>query len=195
MKKITELIMVRHAKVNYTPDDRKRALSKEGENQRQDVLNILKKKEIDLIYSSPFKRAIDTIKPYADFKGMEINIIENLRERKISDVFIDDFDSFANNQWKDFDYKLNKGESLREVRERGLKSIESIIRDNRGKRIVIGTHGTFLGVMLNHYEKKCDYRFWRKIKMPAIISIKYNENDEVISIVETEMNGNTIVIK
>lgn len=194
MKNKTELIMVRHAKVNYTPEDKERALSKEGEEQRKDVFKILKDKHIDKIYSSPFKRAIDTIKPYADYKGMEINIVDDLRERKVSDVFIDDFETFSTNQWNDFDYKIEKGESLREVQQRGLRAIEEILKENRGKTLVVGTHGTFLGVLLNHYENKCDFNFWKKLKMPAIITITYNDNFEVTEIVEIEMNGNIINI-
>jgi len=189
MGEYTELIMVRHAKVEYTPDDKERALSKEGEEQRNDVLNILKSKDIDVIYSSPYKRAIDTIKPYVEHKEYEIKIVEDLRERKVSDHFINDFDTFAIKQWDDFDYKLNHGESLREVQDRGIKVIQQIIRDNKGKRIMIGTHGTFLGVLLNYYEKTCDYHFWKNLKMPAIISIMLDSDGIVKSIVETKMDG------
>ncbi len=189
MREHTELIMVRHAKVEYTPDDKERALSKEGEEQRNDVFNILKSKDIDVIYSSPYKRAIDTIKSYAEHKKFEIQIVDDLRERRVSDCFIDDFDTFALKQWNNFDYKLNHGESLREVQDRGIKAIEEIIRDNKGKTIIVGTHGTFLGVLLNYYEKKCDYHFWKSLEMPAIISIILDSEGAIKSIVETKLNG------
>lgn len=195
MNKHTEVIFVRHAKVNYTPEDKERALSKEGMKQREEVLNILKDKEIDIIYSSPFKRAIDTIKPYSLYKNMTINILDDLRERKVSDVFIDDFKTFSTKQWNDFNYKLNKGESLREVQDRGIKVVENIVRKNKGKNIVIGTHGTFLGILLNFYEKRCDYEFWKNLKMPAIISITYDSQNEVKNILETKLNGDTVIIK
>lgn len=194
MKKYTELIMVRHAKVEYTPDDKERALTKEGREQRKDVLEILKKKEVDAIYSSPFIRALDTIKPYAEYRGLEINIIDDLRERKVSDHFIDDFETFAINQWKDFGYKLPYGESLNQVQQRGVQAIEEIINDNKGKTIVVGTHGTFLCVLLNYYYKKCDYNFWEKLKMPAIISIIVDAEGSIDRIYETELNGEIINI-
>lgn len=189
MNEYTELIMVRHAKVEYTPDDKERALSKEGEEQRNEVLKILMNKEIDIIYSSPYIRAIDTIKPYAEYKNLEIQIVDDLRERKVSDHFIDDFETFAIKQWEDYDYKLEYGESLREVQERAIKAIEEIIKHNKDKKIVVGTHGTFLGILLNHYEKKCDYKFWKNLKMPAIISIILDSQGLVYSIVETKLDG------
>ncbi len=194
MNKYTELIMVRHAKVEYTHDDKERALSKEGKEQVKDVLNILKNKEIDVIYSSPFIRAIDTIKSYAEYRNLKIHIVEDLKERKVSDHFIDDFETFSIKQWRDFDYKLPYGESLREVQERAIKAIEKIIKDNKGKTIVLGTHGTFLGVLLNHYEKRCDYKFWKSLEMPAIISIIIDSQGLVKNIVETKLDGGALII-
>lgn len=191
----TKLIMVRHAKVEYTPDDNKRALSKEGEEQKKDVFNILKDKEIDIIYSSPYIRAIETIKPYAEYKKKKIHIVDDLRERKVSDHFIDDFDTFAIKQWEDFNYKLPYGESLREVQERGVKAIEEIVRDNKGKTILIGTHGTFLGILLNYHEKSCDYKFCKSLQMPAIISIILDSQGLAESIYETKLDGKTLTIK
>ena len=45
-------------------------------------LEILKDKKIDVFVSSPYKRSFDTIKPTADFYGMQIETDERLRERK-----------------------------------------------------------------------------------------------------------------
>ncbi|WP_130805586.1 histidine phosphatase family protein [Senegalia massiliensis] len=188
----TKLIMVRHAKVIYTEDDKSRELSEEGKMQRKDVLEALKRENVDIIYSSPYKRAIDTIKLYADFRNMAINIVDNLRERKVSDVFIDDFVPFSINQWKDFNYKLNGGESLNEVKDRGIKAIENILNKHRGKGIVVGTHGTFLGVLLNHYDSKFNYEDWKALKMPAIFIITFDDNLNVIDIEETALEGKCV---
>jgi 2,3-bisphosphoglycerate-dependent phosphoglycerate mutase len=188
----TKLIMVRHAKVIYTEDDKSRELSEEGKMQRKDVLEALKRENVDIIYSSPYKRAIDTIKLYADFRNMAINIVDDLRERKVSDVFIDDFVPFSINQWKDFNYKLNGGESLNEVKDRGIKAIENILNKHRGKGIVVGTHGTFLGVLLNHYDSKFNYEDWKALKMPAIFIITFDDNLNVIDIEETALEGKCV---
>lgn len=188
----TKLIMVRHAKVIYTEDDKSRELSEEGKMQRKDVLEALKRENVDIIYYSPYKRAIDTIKLYADFRNMDINIVDDLRERKVSDVFIDDFVSFSIKQWKDFNYKLNGGESLNDVKDRGIKAIENILNKHKGKDIVVGTHGTFLGVLLNHYDDKFNYEDWKALKMPAIFIITFDDNLNVIKIEEIQMEPSFI---
>jgi peroxiredoxin len=59
----------------------------------------------------------------------------------------------------------------------------------KGKKIVVGTHGTFLCVLLNHYDKKYDYTFWNSLKMPAIVSIKLDEHGVVNSFVETKIQN------
>ncbi len=47
--------------------------------------------QIDQIVSSPYIRAVDTIKGIAETKSMNIRTYDDLRERKVSNVFIDDF--------------------------------------------------------------------------------------------------------
>ena len=55
-------------------------LSNAGLEQAENLAIRLKEYEIDSIYSSPLKRAIQTIKPTSVMKNMNINIVDNLRE-------------------------------------------------------------------------------------------------------------------
>lgn len=50
--------------------------------------------------------------------GLEINIIEDFRERKVDSIWIEDFDKFAKEQWSNFDYKLSDGENA--IKDRGV---------------------------------------------------------------------------
>ena len=81
----TELLIIRHAKSiandtgmfgGITDYD----LSKEGIKQSDALALKLKDIDVDKIYSSPLKRAINTIKPTAMMKNLEINVIDDLRE-------------------------------------------------------------------------------------------------------------------
>ncbi|WP_277935312.1 hypothetical protein [Parablautia muri] len=49
---------------------------------------------------------------------MEIKLIDDFRERKIKNEWIEDFNGFCKKQWEDFNFKLSKGESLLEVQRR-----------------------------------------------------------------------------
>ena len=84
----TTLLIVRHAKSianenglfgGMTDYD----LSQEGLTQAENLANRLTNFNIDNIYSSPLKRAIQTIAPTAKVKGLKINIVDDLREMNV----------------------------------------------------------------------------------------------------------------
>lgn len=49
-----------------------------------------------------------------------------LRERKLSDNWVDDFIAEARKQWGDFSYKLPNSESLTDVQERNIAALKDI---------------------------------------------------------------------
>ena len=58
----TTVYFVRHAEPNYeNHDDISRELSDKGLRDRKRVTNFLADKKIDVVVSSPYKRAIDTV--------------------------------------------------------------------------------------------------------------------------------------
>ena len=80
---MTTIYFVRHCKPDVKiQDDRNRPLTDEGLADSQQVLEILKDKNIDLFISSPYKRSYDSIKKAADYYGKNIITDERLRERK-----------------------------------------------------------------------------------------------------------------
>lgn len=89
---MTTVYFVRHAEPNYeNHNDMLRELSAKGMQDRKLVTEFLADKNVDVVLSSPFKRAIDTIADFAETKGLEISVIEDFRERKIDSVWIEDF--------------------------------------------------------------------------------------------------------
>ena len=150
---MNRIYFVRHAKPDFSVhDDLTRPLAEEGIINSKKLCEFLKGKNINRIYSSPYKRAIDTIKELSQILNMEIEIVNDFRERKISDVWREDFNSFSKNQWSNFEYKLNCGESLKEVQDRNIKALHKILNENSNKNIVIGTHGTALSTIINYYD-------------------------------------------
>lgn len=169
---MTKIYFVRHAKPDFkVKEDLIRPLTQEGVDDCKKVTKFLLDKNITRIFSSPYKRSIDTIKGFADIVDLDINIIEDFRERKINDIWIEDFNQFATEQWNNFDYKLSNGESLREVQKRNISALQNIISEN--ENIVIGTHGTALSTIINYYDDSFKYDEFKRIKnfMPFIVCI------------------------
>lgn len=177
-----KVYFVRHAKSDISiKDDLMRPLTKEGIEDCKKVTEFLLDKEITRIFSSPYKRSIDTIKNFADKVDLKINIIDDLRERKIDTLWIEDFNKFAKEQWDNFEYKLSTGESLNEVQQRNIRALQHILEESPDKNIVISTHGTALSTIINFFNGEFRYSEFERIKnlMPFIVCITFNEGNAV----------------
>ncbi|OCL26612.1 hypothetical protein U472_11550 [Orenia metallireducens] len=185
----TNIYFVRHAESNYVPkdDDFYRPLSEKGKNDVKRVTDFFKDLNITRVLSSPYIRAVHTVEGVSKDKNLDMEIIEDFKERKVANRYLNDeeFRNFVKHQWNDFDYCLEGGESLNQVQERGIRALNKIIRKYHNENIIVGTHGTWLGVILNYFDEKYDYNFWKTIKMPDIVLLSFeNENLKFIKQIE-----------
>ena len=136
---LTTVYFVRHAQPDLNiHNDLKRPLTEKGLKDRKKLVLYFKDKKIDIAYSSPFKRAMDTIEPVVKNKGLSVTLIKDFRERKIGDEWIPNFHEYCEKQWKDVNYKLENGESFKETQNRNIGALKNILKGNLGKAILIG---------------------------------------------------------
>ena len=182
---MTKVFFVRHAEPNYeNHDDRIRELSPRGMEDRKKVTAFLADKNIDIVVSSPFKRAVDTVKDFADKNGMIVEIVEDFRERKVDSGWIEDFTSFSKKQWSDFSFKLSDGECLKEVQDRNISALNNVLEQYSGKNIVVGSHGTALSTIINFYDNSFGYDDFERIRflMPWIVEFSFDELGNCVDI-------------
>lgn len=178
-EKMTTVYFVRHAEPNYNNhDDMSRELSNKGLQDRKLVTKFLLDKHIDVVLSSPYKRAIDTVADFAETVNLEIETVEDFRERRVDNEWIADFNSFCKKQWEDFKYKLSDGETLEEVQSRNIKALNKVLEIYNGKNIIIGSHGTALSTIINYYDKTFGYSDFEKIRnvMPWVVKFIFENN-------------------
>ncbi|MHC2834059.1 broad specificity phosphatase PhoE [Bacillus sp. F9_6S_D1_P_5] len=108
---MTIIYFVRHAHSTYTKDERERPLSEKGHCDAENVTRVLKDKHIDVVTSSPYKRAIQTVQGIANTYNISIQIEEDLRERLLSTEPVQDFDDAMEKVWGDWNYAYEGGES------------------------------------------------------------------------------------
>ena len=177
---VTTIYFIRHAEPDFSiEEDALRPLTPKGMSASKKLVAFFDAIRIDNIVSSPYKRAIDTINPLAEERDLNIELIDEFRERKVSSGgWISDFNEFSKKQWSDFEYKLDGGESLMEVQTRNVKALEAIIEENEGKNLVVGSHGTALSTIINHYDEKFGYEDFCEIKnvMPWIVRFTYKDD-------------------
>ncbi len=176
---ITKVYFVRHAQPNYNNhDDVLRELTEKGLNDRKYVTEFLSDKQVTVVLSSPYKRSIDTVADFANKNGINVEIIDDFRERKIDSCWIEDFDAFAKKQWSDFSYKLSDGECLKEVQDRNISALKTVLKKYSGKNIAIGSHGTALSTIVNYYDSSFGYEEFEKIRcvMPWVVEFVFDDD-------------------
>ncbi|GIO40774.1 histidine phosphatase family protein [Paenibacillus apis] len=174
----TVLYFVRHAESIYVEGkERTRGLSDKGMKDAQTIRTILKPEDIDMFVSSPYERSIETIRSAANEYKKEILIEEDLRERSIGDFSTGTFKEAKYRVYEEMDFAFPGGESSIDAQERSVRAIASIIDRNRGKKIVVGTHGDIMTLMMNFYNKQYGYTFWKSTSMPDIYKLRIRGND------------------
>ena len=179
-KEITNIYFIRHCEPDYTNhDDKIRPLTKKGLQDSLLVTKFLADKNIDTALLSPYKRAVDTIKDFSNSQNLTIELIKDFRERKISDEWIKDFDSYSAKQWEDFTYKLSDGESLMEAQSRNIAALQKVITEHEGKNIIIGSHGAALSTIIAYYDKSFNYDNFSEMKglMPWIVHFTFDKEN------------------
>ncbi|WP_078381205.1 histidine phosphatase family protein [Sutcliffiella halmapala] len=177
----THIYFVRHAHSAYTPDELMRALSVRGMEDAKGVAEILRKENIDVVLSSPYKRAIQTVEGVAKIIESEIKIVDGFKERTLASGMLDNFQEAIEKVWQETDFSWEGGESNEVAQKRGITSLLKTLDTYKGKRVVVGTHGNIMVLIMNYFAKKYDYEFWKTLVMPDIYKLTFN-NKELVSV-------------
>lgn len=174
---MTTVYFVRHAQPDCSNhNDMERELTEKGLKDSKLVTKYLFDKDIYAVLSSPYKRSVDTVKHFADSVGLEIETVEDFRERRVDSEWIEDFDSFCRQQWSDFSYKLTDGEALGEVQRRNIDALFKALDKYKNQSIVIGSHGTALSTIINFFDDSFKYDEFEKIRetFPWIVKLTFD---------------------
>ncbi len=124
-------------------ENEKSPLSINGEKMAERFANMEEFKNLDLIYSSNYVRAMSTAKYFASVNDLKVNIDDRFNERIHGvDSWSELPNNFEINQFEDENYKVGFDESQKEVQSRMYEALCEIIKKNQGKRIAIVSHST-----------------------------------------------------
>lgn len=169
-------------------------LSVEAEKKAEIVSKIPELKNLDAIYCSNSSRAIETAKYIAYENSLNLNVVNDLNERKFGIMYINEIpDGYIKRQFEDENYKIKNGESLVEVKERIKNFIDDILENNIN-RVGIVLHGiglmayiqNFADVVFKNDAFKITFNnnivFNNIMKTPEIFKLKFDKNKNVVSI-------------
>ena len=170
---MTVIYFVRHAHSHFTADEYNRPLSDKGFEERDRVTKLFKNKIIHTIYSSPYNRAVQTVEGIAQEHKLQINTIDCLKERILSTETIFDFDAAIQQVWGHPNFAYEGGESNESAMERAITALKKIIVAHPNDNIVIGTHGNVMALMMQYFNAKYNYSFWKKLSMPDVYQLTF----------------------
>ncbi|MCL2341741.1 MAG: histidine phosphatase family protein [Firmicutes bacterium] len=193
----TKLFIVRHAETEGNVQKRLTGrhdyeITENGKETIEKLTEKFKFINVDSIYSSPAKRATETVQGIADFKNLRIIIDKNLAE-----MFFGIYDGL---KWEDVD-KINptireiqmqineiknipSQESMEHVADRMHKCISNICMDNPDKTLLIASHGVSIEAFLR---KITGEKF-------AVKRAEYSQHNTSINELEYDFNSNSFKI-
>lgn len=172
---MTIVYFIRHAHSTYTPDELQRPLSDQGLKDAVRVMEIMKKEEVDVVISSPYKRALETVEGVANYYMKGIITFDNLKERILSTVPVDNFNDAMLQVWTNPNFSFEGGESNKVAQNRAIKTFLQILTKYKDEKIVIGTHGNIFTLIMNYFDSYYDFYFWQQLQMPDIYKCTFQE--------------------
>ena len=133
-------------------ENKKTSLSITGEKLAEKLAKSTEFENLSSVWSSNYVRAIATAKYFVSNNNLKINIDERLDERihgvnAYSELPLD----FEKIQLTDASYKIGNGENQIEVQNRMYNSFLDILKQNKGRRVVIISHATAITFLLKKW--------------------------------------------
>lgn len=177
-----DVLLVRHAEAVPigapewdAADDDERPLTEAGHRAAEELADELEPFVITRVYSSPYRRAVETVEPTAQRRGLPITVLQDLRERRLTPTQRDDWLQVLRRAWDDPDYALEGAESGREAQLRGTGVLDLLrVRHPDGGRLLLGSHGNLISLILHALEPGVDADFHLAMPNPAIYHLEHD---------------------
>ena len=179
-----KLILVRHGETAWNKEERFRGrknipLNANGILQAKLAADFLGRYKIDLIYSSPMQRALQTAVEIRRSRDIEINIDEGIADMdfgqwegmKVSEVKEKYPELFAIWLSAPHQCQIPGGENFQMVLERSLKTVDKIRELKDVETVLIVTHRVVTMLLLCYYLGLELARFWDIRQGPTAINV------------------------
>jgi len=179
------LILVRHASPYLPtlggPDDFHRGLTARGHAEAAALAERLAELAPVRVLSSPYLRAVQTVRSLADVLGLAVETDDDLREWDSGVGPRPDFARLFAESWADPEHARPGAESLTDVSARAVAALAELSGTGAGT-VVVGSHGTFAArALVGLGVAGIDFEFWRRMPMPAVYHVRLEADGVVAS--------------
>ena len=171
-----ELLLVRHCQSSgHEPSSR---LTEPGLSQTRELAELLSGKEVDLIVSSAYTRAQQSVEPFAAAMGATVRIDHRLNERTLPDSPIDSWRELIRDSFTDPELRAPGGESAREVLDRAWASLNDLFQGDHRLPLAV-THGNLMSLVLNSLDSSFGFREWEQLSNPDVFLLREFDGGQV----------------
>jgi 2,3-bisphosphoglycerate-dependent phosphoglycerate mutase len=176
-----EIILVRHATPippgtpGWEDRDDERPLTDEGLRDADELALELDAYHLAAAYSSPYPRAIQTVAPAARRHDLELHLLADLRERQLTVGLRPDWPEIMARAWADPDFAVPGAETGRAAQRRAIGVLDLLrARHADGGRLLLGSHGNLIALLLNAFEPAVGHDFHAAMPMPAVYHLEHD---------------------
>lgn len=185
---------IRNTKETSQMINEKEILSIKGEEDSKRLSKNEELKNIDTIWCSSYVRAKQTAKYIAEENNLQINLDDRLNERKLGNleeiaIFMKDKKTRDPSQEQLLypKFKTSDGESAEDTNKRMTEFLNECLNENKGKKIVIVSHGGSIKFLLLNWCKvnenmKLEYKDKElNVTSPSLLKLTFKD-EELINI-------------
>jgi len=193
---MTKIILVRHGQTAWNKEEIFRGrididLDETGLEQSRLLARALSKFQINAVYSSPLKRALNTAIPVANYLQIEVSIDDHFIDmnygrwegkscNEIKETFITLYQKWIKDPHL---LKIPDGETLDEVRRRTVTRLYQLLDKHKEETIVIVSHRVVNKVLICALLGLDNSSFWRIKQDTACFSIfNYEDNNFILTL-------------
>ncbi|MFB3225172.1 histidine phosphatase family protein [Exiguobacterium sp. PHA03] len=174
---MTTIYFVRHCESVKTGSDRERGLTDAGQQQAQKLVVFFRTIPIDAIYSSPMRRAMNSVRLLANQRNMQVITVpfqERLFQLIDERLTTERLEKVLRQSFLDADYSEVGGESNRMALDRAVAAIEKLHDMHPNQQVVVATHGLVLALVLEKYTGRAANEWLDAMSSPAIHRLTFD---------------------
>ena len=171
-----QIYLVRHAHARYDAAvrDHDRPLTAKGHEQAAALISVLQTFAIEEIHTSPYRRCVETIGPFARHAGLPLNHVDDLRERAFTSRAVEDWATLWKTVWTDFDFAFPDGESSRQAQLRMHAATLLVASTSRAETLAIASHGNTIGLLLQQIDERFTFEHACAIRNPDVLRVTFD---------------------
>jgi 2,3-bisphosphoglycerate-dependent phosphoglycerate mutase len=166
--------LLRHADSVPSPDvpESDWPLSEQGHAQAESLVTVLRPLGIDRVVTSPYRRAVQSVAPFARQHDVTLHSDDRLRERHLTDEWLDDHEAAVRATWADFEHAHPGGESSAACQRRVVQAVDAWTERFASDTLLFSSHGNALSVYLHHLDADVGFDDWAAMQKPDLFRIE-----------------------